>query len=491
MLRREIGLFSAVGLIVSVMIGSGIFITPKRVIEKSGSVALCLIIWAVCGIISYIGALAFAELSIVVPSSGAEYAYFQAAFTNLHRFFGSLPSFIYVWVIVLLVRPAEVAILVLTFSEYVYSPIIKALNVHLSPSVELILKKLIALFAITLITYINYMSVKLYVKIQNIFSSLKVLACVAVIFGGIYCLARGNVEHLKTGFQGTSTNVKDLVLAIFNGLWAYDGWTSVTVVTEEIKQPQKNIPMSISIGVPLITILYFMMNVSYFSILSPQEIIASPAVATLFAEKLFGPVAFIIPLAVAFSTFGCGMSVQFGVARLCLAAGRAGHLISCLSFIHIRKMTPAPAVMLQGILAIVFIMIGNITALIEFVGFLIWIFYGLAMVALLIMRHTKPDVNRTYKVPLFIPIFICGLSLFLAIVPLVLEPAPQYIGAMIFIALGTLAYYIFIYKAMHPSWTGKITCIVQILCSSIPAEVQPENFSSLTLVKSTEEKEKE
>uniref|UniRef100_A0A0A9ZD36 b(0,+)-type amino acid transporter 1 n=1 Tax=Lygus hesperus TaxID=30085 RepID=A0A0A9ZD36_LYGHE len=473
MLRRELGLLSAVGLIVSVMIGSGIFVSPKRVLENSGSVSLCLILWASCGLISYIGALAFAELSTVVQASGAEYACFQAAFTNhprIHRFLAQLPSFTYIWVIVLLVRPAEVAILVLAFSEYLYTPIIDLLGLYLSPWREYFLKKLIALLAISLITFINIMSVKLFVKIQNVISCLKIIACLCVIGGGMYGLIVGRTEHISRGFEGTKTNVKDLVLAFYNGLWAFDGWTSVTVVTEEIKNPNKNIPRSISIGVPLITCLYFMMNVAYMTILSYDEIVSAPAVATLFAEKLFGPVAFLIPLAVALSSFGCGLSVQFGVSRLCFAAGRAGHMLQSLSFIHVRRLTPSPAVILQGVLSFAFILIGQINELIEFVSFLIWIFYGLAMVALLVLRKTKADVPRPYKVPTIIPIFILIIAVVLAVIPLILSPAPQYLGAIGFILVGIVVFYVCVYKNRCPSFMDKFTRFIQCLCQVVPAE---------------------
>ncbi|BET02451.1 amino acid transporter [Nesidiocoris tenuis] len=475
MLKRELGLFSAVGLIVSVMIGSGIFVSPASVLEKSGSVGLCLIVWASCGLISYLGALAFAELGTVVPTSGAEYAYFQAAFTahpRLHPFVGPLPAFIFIWVIVLLVRPAEVAILVLAFSEYLYSPIVQALGLYLSPWREFLVKKLIALLAISLITFINIMSVKLFIKIQNVISCLKILACLCVIGGGLYGLGSGYTENISRGFEGTRSNVKDLVFAFFNGLWAFDGWTSVTVVTEEIKNPNRNIPMSISIGVPLITSLYFMMNVAYMTILSYSEIVSAPAVATAFAEKLFGPVAVLVPLAVALSSFGCGLSVQFGVSRLCFAAGRAGHMLQAFSFIHVKRLTPAPAVILQGSLSFIFILLGNINELIEFVSFLIWLFYGLAMIALLVMRKTKADVPRPYKVPTVIPVFILFIAISLAAIPLVLSPAIQYLGAVAFILLGTLVYYICVYKSHHPSFMDKVTRCIQKLCQVVPTDVR-------------------
>lgn len=469
-LKREIGLLSAVSLIVSVMIGSGIFISPSSVLEKSGSVGLCLVMWALCGAISYLGALSFAELGTVVPSSGAEYAFFRAAFNDFHNFFGPLPGFIYIWVIVFLVRPAEVAILVLTFSEYTYTPIVHYFKLEISPFMESVLKKLIALLAVGLITYINFVSVKIYVKMQNMFSSLKILACLAVIGGGIYHLAKGNTEYINKGFEGTKTNIKDLVLAFYTGLWSFDGWTSVTVVSEEIKSPNRNIPLSISLGVPLVTVLYFTMNVAYMSVLSIEEMIAAPAVAMVFAERLFGHFAPIIPVAVVLSTFSCAMSVQFGVSRLCFAAGRVGHMVECFSYIHVRRMTPAPAVILQGTLTSVFIITGSIIRLIEFVSFIIWIFYGLAMVALIVMRSTKKEASRPFKVPIIIPYFLVALSVFIAIVPLVLQPDPLFLAAIVFIAIGVLAYYLLIYRKKHFKFTRFFCYYVQILMEVIPSE---------------------
>ncbi|KRT85553.1 Amino acid permease, partial [Oryctes borbonicus] len=205
------------------MIGSGIFISPASALLHSGSVGMCIIIWAVCGIISLLGALAFAELGTVVPRSGAEYAYFIDSFGPLHKFWGNLPAFIASWIYVVVLRPAEVAVIVLTFAEYFCQPILDVLCIK-----DLVLgdhvKKLVAMLALGMITYINVSSVKLYVRIQNIFSSFKVVACLIVIFGGLYELAVGNTMNLSRGFEGTNFHPGSMALAFYSGLWAYDGW---------------------------------------------------------------------------------------------------------------------------------------------------------------------------------------------------------------------------------------------------------------------------
>lgn len=171
----------------------------------------------------FLGALAFAELGTVVPRSGAEYAYLMDSFSPLHKFWGNLPAFTVSWVHVLVLRPAEVAVIVLTFAEYLCQPILDALCID-SKQTSHDIKKLVGVVALGIITYINVSSVKLYVKIQNIFGSFKVVACMIVIFGGIYQIGRGETQHLEKGFEGTSFALKDVVLAFYSGLWAYDGW---------------------------------------------------------------------------------------------------------------------------------------------------------------------------------------------------------------------------------------------------------------------------
>ncbi|KAG7187648.1 hypothetical protein KM043_016706 [Ampulex compressa] len=463
-LKRELGLFSAVSIILAVMIGSGIFVSPTSALERSGSVGLCLIIWVTCGILSLLGALAFAELSTVVPRSGAEYAYFIEAFSPLHRYAGQIPAFVCSWVYVLLLRPAEVAVVMLTFAEYSVQPFSYYLT-DLPPESMSTLKKLIALLALGLITFINLNSVKLFVKIQNVFTVCKVMACMFVIAGGIWWLSTGHLELLKNPFHGTTTSAGNVALAFYSGLWAYDGWTSAAIVTEEIQRPEVNILRSILIAVPTITVLYVAMNLMYMAALTTPEMVSAPAVAVLWAERVLPPwLGFVIPLGVAFSTFGCGLSLQFSVSRLCYVAGSEGHIPRVFSYVHMEKMTPAAAVGFQALLTLICLLVGNIIALIEFASFLTWVFYGLAMVSLIIMRRTKPDAPRPYAVPIVIVWLVLAMSAFLAVVPIVHDPSPKYLFALVFILLGIVVYHIYVYKKIRSTLSAKLTYGIQALC---------------------------
>lgn len=463
-LKRELGLFSAVSIILAVMIGSGIFVSPTSALERSGSVGLCLIVWVTCGLLSLLGALAFAELSTVVPRSGAEYAYFMEAYGPLHRYAGQIPAFICSWIYVMLLRPAEVAVVILTFAEYGVQPFSHYLQ-DLPPDSLVWLKRMIAILALGLITFTNLTSVKLYVKVQNALMVCKVLACFLVIGGGIWWLSTGHVDLLKEPFRGTTTSAGNIALAFYSGLWAYDGWTSAAIVTEEIQRPEVNILRSILIAVPTITVLYVTMNLMYMATLTIPEMASAPAVAVLWAERVLPSwLGFAIPLGVAFSTFGCGLSIQFSVSRLCYVAGREGHVPRVFSYVHMEKMTPAAAVAFQGILTLICLVVGNIIALIEFASFLTWVFYGFAMVALIIMRKTKPDAPRPYAVPIVIPWLVLCIAIFLAVVPIVHEPSPKYLFALGFILLGVLVYHVYVYKKRRSTLLAKFTYLTQALC---------------------------
>lgn len=354
----------------------------------------------------------------------------------------------------MILRPAEVAVVILTFADYILQPFIDLIPNMSTDSIQL-LKKLIAIMGLALVTYINLSSVKLYVKIQNSCTILKVAACILIIAGGIHWLSKGHTELLHDPFKGTTTSPGNIALAFYSGLWAYDGWTSATIVTEEVKKPEVNILRSILIAVPSITLLYVAMNLMYMSVLPISEMISSQAVAVSWADKVLPSwLGIAIPIGVAFSTFGCCLSLQFGVSRLCYVAGREGHVPRFFSFVHYKKMTPAAAVALQGILSLFCILVGNIIELIEFASFLTWVFYGLAMVALIIMRKTKPDAQRPYAVPIVIPWLVLFISIFLVLAPIIKEPSPKYFFAVIFILFGVVIYHFYVYKKVKNNFSG-------------------------------------
>ncbi|XP_018578925.1 b(0,+)-type amino acid transporter 1-like [Anoplophora glabripennis] len=468
-LKRVLGLFSAVNFIISVTIGSGIFISPTSVLKYSKSVGMCVLVWSLSGVISLLGALTYAELSTLVPRSGSDYVYFMSTFNKYHRFWAKLPSFLYSMVMIMVIRPASIAVVLLTFSHYISDPILDAYCITDLDVIEKV-KITLAISGLGLLTYINTASVKLYVLIQNIFGCFKVIACLIVVGGGIYEIAMGNAENLQKGFEGTTSSPKDVALAFYSGLWAFEGWSMVTSITEEIKNPEVNILRSILIAVPLVTILYVFMNISYMTVLTIEELINSSAVAVAFGQSVLGKFAVVIPLSVAFSTFSCSLSLQFGITRLCYVSGQDGLMLKSLSYVHYKKMTPGPAVVLQGIITFLFILTKDVTELIQFVGFMKMIFYSLSMVSLLILKKRMKDAPRLYKVPFLLPIFMLFIFMFLFFTPIVIDPTAKHLIALGIVGFGIIFYYVFIYKDLQPDlFLSGLNSYIQILFEAIPS----------------------
>lgn len=279
-LKRRVGLVSGVALIVGTMIGSGIFVSPSGLLVRTGSVGMSFVVWTGCGLLSLCGALAYAELGTMNTSSGAEYAYFMDAF-------GAPPAFLFSWVSTLVLKPSQMAIICLSFAQYT----VEAFVAECDPPEELV--KLVALLAIVVILLVNCYSVNLATGVQNAFTAGKLIAILVVIAGGAYKLLQGNTQHLRNAFASINIDEEDkgrresvlnigrLATAFYTGLWAYDGWNNLNYVTEEIKDPSRNLPRSIMIGIPLVTMCYALINVSYLAVMSPLEMIDSEAVAVV------------------------------------------------------------------------------------------------------------------------------------------------------------------------------------------------------------------
>ncbi|XP_060564444.1 b(0,+)-type amino acid transporter 1-like isoform X3 [Ruditapes philippinarum] len=466
-MKKRVGLLSGVALIVGTMIGSGIFISPKGVLQSSGSVGLSLIVWSLCGLIALLGALSYAELGTMITKSGAEYAYLQEAFSPLHRILGPIPSFLFAWTSVLILKPALFGVTSMSFAVYVVEPFWGPCG-----STDLIVK-LVAVLCLFLITFINAYSVSLATKVQNFFTVMKLIAIAIIIGGGAYMLTQGYTEHLETGFEDTTESVSMVALAFYDGLWAYDGWNNLNYVTEEIRQPYKNLPRAIMIGIPLVTICYICINISYFTVLSKQDILLSNAVASTWGEFVLGSAAIIIPISVIMSAFGGANGTCFTGGRVMYVAAREGHLPEVFSYIHVKQYTPLPSLVVSVILSAAMVLFGEIFALIDFFSFTAWFFYGLTMLSLIVLRCTQKERKRPYKVPLFVPIFVLLVSIYLVVAPIIQDPRVEFFYAFLFSISGIVFYVPFVvYKKKLPVM-DKITYFMQVVLMVAPSKFVP------------------
>ncbi|XP_074864405.1 B(0,+)-type amino acid transporter 1 [Carettochelys insculpta] len=461
-LQKEVGLLSGSCMIVGTIIGSGIFISPKSVLANVGAVGPCLIIWAACGVLSTLGALCFAELGTMITKSGGEYSYLMEAF-------GPIPAYMFSWTSLLVMKPSSYAIICLSFAEYASAPFYPGCD----PPIVVI--KCLATAAIVIITTVNAVSVKLGSYVQNFFTAAKMIIVIIIIVSGIVLLVQGNLKNFKNSFNNAQISAGSISLAFYNGLWAYDGWNQLNYITEELKNPHRNLPLSIIIGIPLVSVCYILINISYFTIMTPTELLQSQAVAMTFGDRVLYPVSWIVPLFVVFSTIGAANGTCFTSSRLVYVAGREGHMLKVMSYISVKRYTPAPALIFLGTITIIYIIPGDINTLINYFSFAVWIFYGLTVFALIVMRFTRKELQRPIKLPIVIPIIVTITSIVLVLAPIISEPEWPYLYCVLFMVGGFIFYVLFIHFKLN--WGQKISKPITMHLQMLLEVVEPEDVS--------------
>ncbi|CAG7731873.1 unnamed protein product, partial [Allacma fusca] len=239
-MKRQIGLIGGISMIVGTMIGSGIFISPGNLLAKTDSVATSLVVWAACGLLTTFTALTYCELGTVVPRSGGEHAYYMAAYTPLHRFFGELPAFLFAFMTVTLLKPSSLAIISLTFGQYAMEPILKAMGADeafKSTAEYDYARKCLAAVVALFIGFVNVYSAKIATRIQIFFTGAKITAMLILIGVGVYNVANGEYGGIPMEYDTSSANYGQIAMAFYSGLWSYEGWNNLNFVTEELIEP--------------------------------------------------------------------------------------------------------------------------------------------------------------------------------------------------------------------------------------------------------------
>ncbi|XP_036323745.1 Y+L amino acid transporter 2 [Rhagoletis pomonella] len=428
-MKKQLGLLEGVAIILGVIFGSGIFISPKGVIREVEAVGTSLIIWVLCGMLSMIGALCYAELGTTIPKSGGDYAYILEAY-------GPLPAFLYLWDAMMIFVPTTNAIMGLTFASYVLQPFFQ--NECSIPESAL---QLLSAVAICFLTYLNCCYMKATTKMQNIIMFTKIGALLLIIILGVAWMSFGNVENFADPFENTETDPGKLSVAFYSGIFSYSGWSYLNFMTEELRDPYKNLPRAIYISLPLVTGIYVLANMAYLAVLSPAEMIASDAIAVSFGDRVLGVWSFIIPIMVAISAFG-GLSVHIMTSsRMCFVGARNGHMPAILSNISVEQFTPVPSLVFLCILSIIMLVVSDVYVLITYSSIVESFFIMLSVSALLYLRYTRPNMERPIKVSLGIPVIFVVLCAFLVVVPIYVAPYEVGMGVLITV-IGVPFYYV-------------------------------------------------
>ncbi|KAH8405387.1 hypothetical protein KR222_010288 [Zaprionus bogoriensis] len=448
-LKKQIGLLDGVAIIVGVIVGSGIFVSPKGVLMFSGSIGQSLIVWVLCGILSMVGALCYAELGTMIPKSGGDYAYIGTAF-------GPLPAFLYLWVALLILVPTGNAITALTFAQYLLKPFVPHCE---APTAAV---QLLAAAMICVLTAINCYNVKWVTRVTDIFTGTKVVALMVIVGAGIWYLADGKTEHWEQPFSGGLMEPGYIALAFYSGLFSYSGWNYLNFVTEELKDPYRNLPRAICISMPVVTIIYMVTNIAYFSVLSTDEIISSNAVAVTFGDKMLGYMSWIMPFAVACSTFGSLNGAIFASSRLFFVGARNGHLPAAISLININCLTPVPSLIFLCVITLLLLFIDNIYVLINYVSYVEALFTLASVAGLLWLRYKQPKTERPIRVNMVLPIIYLIVCMFLVIASCTQSPVEVAVGTIVILS-GIPIYYLTIHRPVE--WLADTSQAINLWCS--------------------------
>ncbi|ESN98281.1 hypothetical protein HELRODRAFT_113916 [Helobdella robusta] len=426
-LKRKLGLAHGMAIIIGLVVGGGIYITPQGVLMHAGSPGLTLIIWIIGGIHSLFGALCYAELGVNFPSAGAEYAYLSEMYSP---YFGFMQLSIYL----LLLRPGSNSFKAVLLGRYILKP--------LYPDCQVPTKAVlcVASFMTMSMCALNYRSVKFSARGQSFMTSITITTLLCIIASGIYFVVKGDVENLSEPFHHSATSVGDIVMSFYSTVFAYSGWNALNVLVEEVKNPKRTLPISIVVSSLTLTILYTLVNYSYLVVLGKEGVLKSDAVAVSVGLRVWTPLAWVMSLCIAVTacaSFNSGILVG---SRVAFAGARAGHLPEMISYVSLSYFTPVISVIAQGILILVFIWFVTLDSIIKNLTFCYAICELIVILGLVRIRLKERKNLDVYKDKLKMPLFVLliyAVSLtIITIVPLV---ANFQASALIFVIVVLVA----------------------------------------------------
>jgi APA family basic amino acid/polyamine antiporter len=465
-LKRSLNLFDTIMLVSGSMIGSGIFIVSADMMRLLGSPFWVLLCWIISGVITLFAALSYGELAGMMPNAGGQFVYIKRAY-------GQLTAFVYGWTVFTVIQTGVIAAVAVAFARFVgvFIPFFdESNNVLCASGFSISTTQLLGVVSIFFLTYINTKGINNGKIIQRLFTSTKLLALLAVIFIGFFVgyktgYWQSNIELVfrqveasvtESGFN-TVALISAIGVALIGSLFSSDAWNNVTFIAGEIKQPQKNIPLGLLIGVLIVTVLYILANVAYFMLLpalgSQQgqtvfergvEFAQNDRVGTAAMSAVFGDAAeYLMALLIIISTFGCNNGLILSGSRLFQSMAQEGLFFRSASYLN-KNQVPSKALWFQAIWASVLCLSGSYGSLLDYCTFASLVFYIVTISALFYLRKKEPNTPRPYKAlgyPI-IPALYIILASAICIDLLIFKPENVSYGVLIMF-LGIPIYYFF------------------------------------------------
>ena len=415
-LPRKLGWLDATMIVVGIVIGSGIFLLPNLIAQNLHSSGAILAAWIISGVLSYFGALAYAELGAMMPATGGQYVYLREAY-------GPACAFVCGWTFMLAVLSGGIAFLAVSFSIYAGQ------FVHLTP----LTSKLISLALIAILSAVNYVGVREGATVQVVFTFLKVAGLLLLIGGAFFSHVVVPVAQPAV----TSTfSLPQFGTAMIACLMAYNGWTYISFVAGEVKQPARNLPRSLTLGMLGVMALYVLANAAYLKVMTIPQIAATARVGATLAQLTLGSMgAKLVSVTVLISIVGAINGCILTAARVPFAQAQDALFFRRFGRVHPRFETPAFAIVLQGVWTGVLVVSGSYENLFSYSIVAAWIFYMLSVAAVFVLRRKQPDLARPYRMwgyPYTLGAFML-VSVWFVVNAFVTTPGPS------FTALGIIA----------------------------------------------------
>ncbi len=445
-LLQKMNLLDATFLVIGSVVGSGIFMTSGIIAGYLPSPGLLLVVWAAGGLFTLCGALTFAELGAMFPKSGGQYVYLREAY-------GPWAGFLFGWGFFWFIMCGGIATLAVGFAEFAgyFLPSLSTQAIIFKMSLfglpyTLSAGQLLAAGAIIFLTAVNTLGVKTGVVVQNVFTFLRLAAVAAIAVFGLILGKRAGITSFGQLFSGGEAlgphAVSAFGLALIAVLWTYDGWYGVNCTAEEIKRPEKNIPLSLLLGTLSVTLIYLVVNVVYVLALPVEKMKGVVRIGELASTQLFGPAATsAIAAAITFSVFGCLSATILYGPRVYMAMAEDRAFFRSMSYIHPRYRVPSKALVGQAAWSCLLCLSGRYQALYEYVVFALVIFFAATGFAVIVLRRTKPDLARPYRVwgyP-FLPVLFVLINLAVFVNTVAVQPLKSLIG-LAFLLVGIPAY---------------------------------------------------
>ncbi|MBX3105743.1 MAG: amino acid permease [Bacteroidetes bacterium] len=466
-------MWDATMLVAGSMIGSGIFIVSSDMARLTGSAGWLLFLWVLSGLITLIAALCYGELAGMMPDAGGQFVFIKRAW-------GNTLSFLYGWTVFMVIQTGVIAAVAVAFARFtgVFIPFLSDTNILLDAGwFQISAAQCLAILLIVFLTWVNTKGIESGKTIQTFFTSAKLLALFMLIIAGLYVgmktdLLSSNfdnawtaVKTVKTDSGWISENISGFALilvlgtAIIGSLFSSDAWNNVTFIAGEIKDPKKNIPRSLLLGTGIVTVLYFLVNIAYLSLLplkgdpSAADVArqgiqfaggGTDRVGTAAASMIFGDASvYIMAALIMISTFGCNNGIILSGARVYYAMA-----LDKLFFKQAKQLNahgvPAKALWFQAVWASVLCLSGTYGELLDYTIFASLLFYVVTIAGIFILRKREPDAPRPYKVVAYplLPVLYIVLALSICCILLYTKTAVAGKGLLI-VLLGLPVYYLF------------------------------------------------